>query len=147
MIAAVLAACSSRPTAPTEVANAAPISADASADAVNTTEMAVEMDTTLETTAPPNEEDAFCIYSDINYQGLQFCFKKSDVGDADSATGIPAITPNDVISSIQVAPGFQVTLFNDENFSGGGWIFGGDFSDFRIIDFNDMASSFTVQRR
>jgi Peptidase inhibitor family I36 len=81
---------------------------------------------------------AICFYEHVPYGGESFC------ADADSAwVGTPW---NDRISSVKVASGYQVDLFDDINFGGRSLRLSADTSSLVPLGFNDIVSSFRVSR-
>lgn len=79
---------------------------------------------------------AVCFFADVNYTGASTCVS------ADS--GWIGSTWNDRISSVKVAPGYRVTLFNDINFGGSSLALTGDEPNLVNRGFNDLASSYRV---
>ena len=165
MIAAVLAACSSTPSAPSEVANAeyTTESSVAAGNDAAPSELVLRSGSELTTAAPANEADAACFFTDANYTTAGLCVTKAAVaGDpvqASEYADLRAVQTengilnfNDVFSSVQVAPGYRVEMFYDIGFGGGAWIARGDVSNFvPLVDpagvsFNDKMSGFKVFR-
>ncbi|MCY4746551.1 beta-1,3-glucanase family protein [Pelomonas sp. UHG3] len=77
-----------------------------------------------------------CFFADVNYTGASSCVS-ADSGWIGSAW-------NDRISSVKVAPGYRVTLFNDINFGGSSLALTGDEPNLVNRGFNDLASSYRV---
>ena len=77
-----------------------------------------------------------CFFTDINYGGQSFC----DGGDS-SWVGQAR---NDVISSVKVNSGYQVTLFDDINFGGRSLKLSADTPNLVNLNFNDLTSSYQI---
>ncbi len=77
-----------------------------------------------------------CFFADVNYTGASSCVS-ADSGWIGSAW-------NDRISSVKVAPGYRVTLFNDINFGGSSLALTGDEPNLVNRGFNDLTSSYRV---
>ncbi|MBJ6360763.1 hypothetical protein ACFOQM_05510 [Paenibacillus sp. GCM10012307] len=79
------------------------------------------------------------VYKDANFGGASQSFDVGfyDVGVLNSGVG------NDAISSIRVAPGYRVTLYQNAKFSGDTYVVKSDFSI--LSDFNDATSSLKVE--
>ena len=77
-----------------------------------------------------------CFYEHVNYQGASFCASADSnwVGGA----------WNDRVSSVKVAAGYKVTLFQDINYGGKTLVLGGDTTNLVSLNFNDAASSFKI---
>ena len=77
-----------------------------------------------------------CFYEHVNYQGASFCASADSnwVGGA----------WNDRVSSVKVAAGFKVTLFQDINYAGKSLVLAGDTTNLVPLGFNDAASSFKL---
>ncbi len=119
LLTAVLAACgggNGQPTASTDSANNAVDTAAAIATAA---------------AASP-----VCFYEHVNYQGASFCasIDSNWVGGA----------WNDRVSSVKVAAGYKVTLFQDINYGGKSLVLNGDTTNLVTLGFNDAASSFKL---
>jgi hypothetical protein len=79
------------------------------------------------------------IYSDVNYGGAA---QELGVGDTD----VGGLTiGNDNVSSLKIAPGYQVTLYEHGGFSGASLVLKGDYGDLRYANFNDYTSSIRVE--
>ena len=77
-----------------------------------------------------------CFYEHVNYQGASFC------ASADSSWVGGAW--NDRVSSVKVAAGYKVTLFQDINYGGKTLVLSGDTTNLVPLGFNDAASSFRI---
>ena len=77
-----------------------------------------------------------CFFADINYGGDSFCASASSswVGSA----------WNDRISSVKVASGVTVTLYNDVNYGGSTLTVAANNANLVSNNFNDLASSFKL---
>ena len=77
-----------------------------------------------------------CFYEHVNYQGASFCASADSnwVGGA----------WNDRVSSVKVAAGYKVTLFQDINYGGKTLVLTGDNANLVPLGFNDPASSFKI---
>ena len=77
-----------------------------------------------------------CFYEHVNYQGASFCASADSnwVGGA----------WNDRVSSVKVAAGYKVTLFQDINYAGKSLVLSGDTTNLVTLGFNDAASSFKL---
>ena len=82
-----------------------------------------------------------CFYYDINYGGKALC------AGAAGQFGRVAADWNDRASSVKVAPGYEVQVFRDGDFSGGGYVLGSNSADFRSFSFNDLMSSFKISKK
>ncbi|MBJ6362756.1 hypothetical protein ACFOQM_16045 [Paenibacillus sp. GCM10012307] len=80
-------------------------------------------------------------YDNSPYGGAsqQFDVGSYNVNDLKNGVG------NDKISSLRVAPGYKVTLYKDQNFSGASKVFTAD-AMFVGADFNDLTSSLVVEK-
>lgn len=79
------------------------------------------------------------VYDSSPYGGAQQEFYVGDHDWAELNSGVG----NDKVSSIRVAPGYKVTLFNDANFKGASKVVTQDL--IFIDDFNDKASSLRIE--
>lgn len=77
-----------------------------------------------------------CFYEHSDYQGASFC---TSANNTDMPSGW-----NDRISSLKVAPGYQVELYEHSNYGGRKLTLGGNTSELNSQGFNDTASSFKV---
>jgi hypothetical protein len=77
-----------------------------------------------------------CFYEHVNYQGASFCASADSnwVGGA----------WNDRVSSVRVAAGYKVTLFQDTNYAGKSLVLTSDAANLVALSFNDAASSFRL---
>ncbi|MEO5686629.1 MAG: peptidase inhibitor family I36 protein [Burkholderiaceae bacterium] len=120
LLTAVLAACgggNGQPTASTDSAN-------------NAVDTAAAIATAAAAASP------VCFYEHVNYQGASFCASVDSnwVGGA----------WNDRVSSVKVAAGYKVTLFQDINYGGKSLVLNGDTTNLVTLGFNDAASSFKL---
>jgi hypothetical protein len=76
-------------------------------------------------------------YWDINYSGTAF--------GANASSDFVGWTWNDQISSLRVAPGHAVVLYQDWMFGGAAIRLTGDITDLRVYGVNDWASSFRIE--
>jgi hypothetical protein len=77
-----------------------------------------------------------CFYEHVAYQGASFCAS----GDSSWVGG----AWNDRVSSVKVAAGYKVTLFQDINYGGKSLVLAGDTTNLVALGFNDAASSFRL---
>lgn len=77
-----------------------------------------------------------CFYEHVNYQGASFCA----AADSNWVGG----AWNDRVSSVKVASGYKVTLFQDINYGGKSLVLTGDAANLVALGFNDAASSFRL---
>jgi len=80
------------------------------------------------------------IYTDIDFMGTKKflnigTFSLTSLGLSDKS-----------IQSIRVAPGFQITLFENSNFSGKSILINDDISDLSKISFDNLTSSIKIER-
>lgn len=68
-----------------------------------------------------------------------------EVGDYTTADLLTLGALNDDASSLQVSPGYQVTLFSGDNFTGSSVVVDAEMSCFVAVDFNDLMSSVRVE--
>jgi hypothetical protein len=87
-------------------------------------------------TTPPAATGAVCFYEHVDYQGASFC--------SDTSSGYVGAGWNDRISSLKVRAGQQVQLFEHANQGGRSLTLTSDSANLVALNFNDMASSFTV---
>ena len=87
-------------------------------------------------TAPPPATGAACFYEHVDYQGASFC--------SDASSSYIGSAWNDRISSVKVRSGQQVQLFEHANQGGRSITLTSDSTNLVALNFNDMASSFTV---
>ena len=52
---------------------------------------------------------------------------------------------NDNISSLRVAPGYRVTLYDNQGFSGASYVIGADYADLNYASFNNRTSSIRIE--
>lgn len=79
-----------------------------------------------------------CFYEHINYTGRVLCSSTDNSWVGSSW--------NDLFSSVRVPAGTRVTLYEHANYGGRALVLTGDTSSLVPANFNDMASSFRVQR-
>ena len=91
---------------------------------------------------PPPPTGAVTVYKDCNYGGYAVALPMGDytLGQL-QAKGIL----NDDISSLKVSTGYEVQLFQDDNFQGRSVLVSGDNSCLTGLNFNDLASSLKVR--
>ena len=77
-----------------------------------------------------------CFYEHVNYQGASFC--------ASADSNWVGAAWNDRVSSVKVAAGYKVTLFQDINYAGKSLVLAGDTTNLVTLGFNDAASSFKL---
>lgn len=77
-----------------------------------------------------------CFYADADFKGDSFCASGDSAWVGDMF--------NDRITSVRIAPGYNVQLFKDINYAGGAVALESDFNDLTALGFNDMTSSFKV---
>lgn len=88
-----------------------------------------------------SEHAPVTVYVDDNYENTS---QEFDVGEFDVSV-IKDGVGNDAISSIRIAQGYQVTLYEDSGFSGASIILTQDELNFENLDFNDTVSSLKVE--
>ena len=88
-----------------------------------------------------SEEATACFFTDINYGGRKVCVKGT--GNVNYIGN----EWNDKLSSVQVTPGYTVTMYFDRDLGGGGYYTSGNQADFRSFNFNDELSSVKVSRK
>ena len=81
------------------------------------------------------------VFADANYSGASATLK---VGSYTMAQLQAAGIANDSVSSIKVAPGYQVTAYEHDNFTGTAWTFTSNNPDLRPTGNNDVISSLQV---
>ena len=91
---------------------------------------------------PPPATGVATMYKDCNYAGYAVGLP---VGNYTLAQLQSRGILNDDISSLRVTAGYEVQLFNDDNFLGSSVVVRGDNSCVVGINFNDMASSLRVR--
>ena len=101
-----------------------------------TTESATGAADTAAAAATAAAASPVCFYEHVNYQGASFCASADSnwVGGA----------WNDRVSSVKVAAGYKVTLFQDINYAGKTLVLAGDTANLVPLGFNDAASSFKL---
>jgi hypothetical protein len=77
-----------------------------------------------------------CFYEHVDYQGASFC----SAADSNWVGG----AWNDRVSSVKVAAGYKVMLFQDINYGGKSLVLTGDTTNLVALGFNDAASSFKL---
>ena len=77
-----------------------------------------------------------CFYVDANFKGDSFC--------ASANSNWVGTTWNDRISSVRIAPGYNVQLYQDINYGGSAVALESDLVDLTALGFNDQASSFKI---
>ena len=77
-----------------------------------------------------------CFFADINYGGDSFC--------ASASSSWVGSTWNDRISSVKVASGVTVVLYNDVNYGGSTLTVSANNANLVANNFNDLASSFKL---
>ena len=87
-------------------------------------------------TPPPAATGAACFYEHVNFQGASFC------GDTSSAYIGSAW--NDRVSSVRVQAGRQLQLFEHANQGGRSVTLKADSANLVALNFNDLASSYTI---
>ena len=87
-------------------------------------------------TTPPAATGAVCFYEHVDYQGASFC--------SDTNSSWIGAEWNDRASSVKVRAGQQVQLFEHANQGGRSLTLTSDSANLVALNFNDMASSFTV---
>ena len=87
------------------------------------------------------EEAPVTVYADANYEGASQSFGLGDYGYYDLVDGIG----NDTMSSIRIAQGYRVTLYNDANFQGDCRELTQDELNFKNLSFNDKVSALRVE--
>jgi hypothetical protein len=99
-------------------------------------------------TVPNASTGVATFYKDCNYGGYAVTL---GVGDYNYADLIARGILNDDISALKIAPGYQVYLYQDANFSGAAYVLSGDFSclvdlssNGTPLNLNDWASSVKV---
>ncbi|MEU6379097.1 alpha-L-fucosidase [Streptomyces sp. NPDC046909] len=81
-------------------------------------------------------------FADVNYTGKAAVLAVGDYKDADlTAAGLTTRT----ISSLRLAPGYQVTGYSGDNFTGTSWTFTAENPDLRVTGNNDQITSLKVQ--
>ena len=85
--------------------------------------------------------DPVTVFRDVNFRGDSLNVGLGEVSIADLRNSVG----NDRISSIQIAPGFEVIACQNSRFRGRCEIFTSDTADLRDIQFNDVISSFEVR--
>ena len=89
------------------------------------------------TTTLPSGAGA-CFYEHVDYQGASFCARVDSlwVGKA----------WNDRISSVKLAPSYQVQMFRDVGYGGGAVSLNADVADLADVGFNDLPSSYKISK-
>ena len=77
-----------------------------------------------------------CFYADANFKGDSYC--------ATANSNWVGTTWNDRISSVRIAPGYNVQLYQDINYGGSAVALESDLVDLTALGFNDQASSFKI---
>ncbi len=87
-----------------------------------------------------SDDYAVIIYSDADWEGdsLELSVGSYDVSTLTSSIG------NDTLSSLRVAPGYQVTLYKNSGYSGSSITVTQDVYDLTDHSFNDMVSSIVI---
>ncbi|MET7702393.1 alpha-L-fucosidase [Streptomyces sp. NPDC005485] len=81
-------------------------------------------------------------YRDVNYSGTSAALAVGNyTADELTSAGLGALT----LSSLQLAPGYQVIGYSGDNFSGTSWTFTADNPDLRVTGNNDKVTSLKVQ--
>ncbi|WP_405854364.1 alpha-L-fucosidase [Streptomyces sp. NBC_01515] len=81
-------------------------------------------------------------FADVDYTGDAGVFALGDYTTADlTAAGLGPRT----LSSLRPAPGYQVTGYTEDDFSGTSWTFDSDVPDLRVTGSNDRIASLRVQ--
>ncbi|MGQ4387984.1 alpha-L-fucosidase [Streptomyces sp. SAS_270] len=81
-------------------------------------------------------------YRDVNYSGTSAALAVGNyTADELTSAGLGALT----LSSLQLAPGYQVIGYAGDNFSGTSWTFTADNPDLRVTGNNDKVTSLKVQ--
>jgi hypothetical protein len=81
------------------------------------------------------------VYADAEWSGTAQEFGLGDFGYSDLSAGVG----NDKMTSLRIAPGYQVTLYKDAGFNGSTVILTQDIVNLKTIGFNDAASSMKIQ--
>lgn len=80
-------------------------------------------------------------FVDANYQGTSV---QLGAGSYSYTNLVSKGVPNDAISSVKVPKGYKVTLYNDDNYSGGAKVLFEDASS--LGNYNDKASSLKIEK-
>jgi alpha-L-fucosidase len=82
------------------------------------------------------------VFTDVNYTGKAAVLTVGDYTAADLASAGPGAR---TISSLRPSPGYQVTGYSGDNFTGTSWTFTADNPDLRVTGNNDQIASLRVQ--
>jgi hypothetical protein len=88
------------------------------------------------TPPPPPPTNPVCFYDGVNYGGASLC--------STTSSSYVGATWNDRISSVKIAAGYQVVLYEHANQGGRSQILVGNSANLGTVGFSDFASSFTV---
>jgi len=86
--------------------------------------------------------DAVVLYSDCSYGGVGIGFKK---GDYDMNALVAAGIANDVVSSLQVAGGYEVVAYQDWDFTGTSYLLNSNYSCLASSAIDNWISSIRVR--
>ena len=87
-------------------------------------------------------QDVVFVYQEANFGGNNRGFKPGNFRQAD----LPGLA-NDAASSIKVTAGYEVIIFENDNYGGQSLVIDGDVKNLSDFDFNDKISSLKVQRK
>lgn len=97
------------------------------------------------TTKPVAANTVTTIYQHCNYSTSGYAVDLALGSYTLAQLNAKGISDNSV-SSLRVQSGYEVVLYRDNNFQGGGWIMRGDYSCLTGLNFNDMTSSIVVRQ-
>lgn len=97
------------------------------------------------TTKPEAENTVTTVYQHCNYSTSGYAVDLALGSYTLAELNAKGISDNSV-SSIRIQSGYEVVLYRDNNFQGGGWIMKGDYSCLTGLNFNDMTSSIVVRQ-